>query len=378
MRLRSRMICIAIVVSFASLARADEKVIRTLASKPLFVFSAKQEVNGPVELVRMEANKIVSRTSLGFNVARAASSTKMVAFGVVRYGQNAKTYLKTWDLKSGNLLSDIEIKDLKVSYIPLFIGVAGDNGADVRTRLTLYEAENQVVYVGRAQEPEAPRIPWRGRAVPPPKDVAVFVAVDISTGESFKIKSPKGIPNLPQWTIVRGKLGTRLEDGSFATYSGVSHSFTKVTEIKGIAKEWSTFFPNIGLAKETKDGWQILSRDDLTPLDQPIDIRFEAGSEKSRGIFKMANGDIGQWSVVRNGGVSSEYVVVDVTSHAEVKRVQYPFDATTAFRAEDGSQLLLVDDGEKKGLWVNPAMSVTSEVDFSWAELPYLAPVFQK
>src|SRR4051812_8576464 len=54
-----------------------------IASKALFVFSAKHEVNGPVDLVRMEGNKIVSRTSLGFNVARAASSTKMVAFGVV-------------------------------------------------------------------------------------------------------------------------------------------------------------------------------------------------------------------------------------------------------------------------------------------------------
>jgi hypothetical protein len=92
----------------------------------------------------------------------------------------------------------------------------------------------------------------------------------------------------------------------------------------------------------------------------------------------MDNGDIGQWSVLRNGGVSSEYVVVDVTSHAEVKRVQYPFDATSAFRSEDGSQLLLVDDEQKKALWANPAKAVTSEVDFSWAELPYLVPVFQK
>jgi hypothetical protein len=178
--------------------------------------------------------------------------------------------------------------------------------------------------------------------------------------------------------MVKGKLGTRLEDGSFATYSGVSHSFTEVTEVKGIAKEWSTFFPNIGLAKETKDGWQILSRDDLTPLDQPIDIRFKAGSEKMRGIFKMANSDIGQWSVVRTGDDASDYIVFDVASHSEVTHVRYPLAVTTAFRSEDGSQLLLVDDKHEKALWANPATSLTSEVDISWASLPNLTPVFRK
>src|SRR5205085_2248049 len=127
-----------------------------------------------------------------------------------------------------------------------------------------------------------------------------------------------------QWKMMKGKLGIRLEDGSFATYSGVSHSFTEVMEVKGIANEWSTFFPSVGLAKETKDGWQILSRDDLTPLDKPIDIRFETGSEKMRGIFKMANNHIGRWSVVRTGDDSSDYIVSDVTSHSEVTRVRYP------------------------------------------------------
>jgi hypothetical protein len=344
---------------------AQQFISSASASNVLYVFSVPNEAKNTAELVRMEGNNTVSHTSLGFNVARAASSTKMVAFGV-QYG---KTHVMSWNLKTGRLLSDSEA-NLRVSYIPLMIGVADG--------LTIDQAHNQVLYVGR-QDVEAPRKPDRSKQVPHRTKVAIFAAVDISTGESFKIESPKGTPNLPEWSIVKGNVGTRLEDGAFAIYSGESHSFAEVKAIEGIAKEWSTFFPNIGLAKETKDGWQILSRDDLTPLDQPIDIHFEAGSEKTRrGIFKMANSDIGQWSVVRTGDDSSDYIVVDVASHSEVTRVRYPLAVTTAFRSEDGSQLLLVDDKHEKALWANPATSITSEVNISWASRPNVTPVFQK
>jgi hypothetical protein len=311
----------------------------------------------------------------------------LVAFGV----QDGKTHIRSWDLRSGTLLSDREAK-LKVSYIPLIIGVAGG--------LFIDEAHNQVVYLG-VQQLDTPTKPGRNKTAPPPTQVAVFAGVDLSTGESYKIESPKGTPSLrhlPRWSIVKGKLGTRLEDGSFAIYSGESCSFSEVMAIEGIANEWNTYYPNVGLVKETENGWQILSRDDLTPLDQPIDVEFEPGSEKitrsnsewvsvvndgynrenMRGIFKLDNGDLGRWSLIHAGDDASDYVVFDVASHSEVTRSRYPLAATKAFRSKDGSRLLLEDDKHKKALWVNAATGATSEVDLSWAGLPYLVPVFEK
>jgi hypothetical protein len=349
-----------------------------IASDALYVFSAKNETNGQVDLVRMEGNNVVSRTPLGFNVVRGASGSRLAAVGVGV--EDRKTHVRSWDLKSGKLLSKSET-NLKVEYLPLIIGVAGG--------LVIDETDNQVLYVGM-QFFDAPRKPGRGKEVPPSTRVVAFAAVDLSTGESYKVASPKGAPDCwkwsrvtgapicPQWSMVKGKLGTRLEDGSFAVYSGASHSFTEVMEIVGIAKQWNDYVPNVGLVKETESWWQILSRDDLTPLDQPIDIDFEPGSERMSAIFKMDNGDFGRWFVARAGDDASDYVVFDVTSHSEVARSRYPLAATMAFRSEDGSQLLLADDKHKKALWANTATSVTSEVDFSWAGLPYLTPVFGK
>jgi hypothetical protein len=341
------------------------------ASNSLYIFSVPNKAQGLVELVRMEGNDIVDRTQLGFDVARATSTTKLVTFGA----RDQKIQLKVYDLKSGKMLSDVDVTNLEVTYIPVLIGVAEG--------LMINKAETQVVYVGIALERQGSdqaRTSRRNKALSSPKAEYPFMAVELSTGKSFKIDAPKGAVSVrPKWKMVRGKLGTRLEDGSFATYSEASHSFTEVTEINGIAKEWSTFIPGVGLAKEIEGGWQILSRDDLTPLDQPIDITFEAGSEKkARGIFKMASGDIGRWSVTRAGDNASDYFVFDVTSHSEVSRVRYPLAVTAAFRSEDGSQILLADEKHKKALWANSATPVTSEVDFSWASLPYLTPVFQK
>ena len=368
--LRVHAICALCVIT------AQQSISAPIASNALFVLSAEDTASGPVELVRMEGNKIVSRTPLGFNVARGAASSRLVAFGV----QDGKTHVRSWDVKSGRLLSESEA-NLKVEYLPLIIGVAGG--------LVVDETDNQVLYVGM-QFFDPPRKPGRGKAAPPPTRVVAFAAVDMSTGESYKIESPKGTPDCwersrvdgapicPQWSMVKGKLGTRLEDGSFAVYSGASHSFTEVMEIAGIAKQWSTYVPNVGLVKEMESVWQVLSRDDLTPLDQPIDVDFEAGSENMRGVFKMDSGDLVQWSVARAGDDASDYVVFDITSHSEVARLRYPLAATAAFRSEDGGQLLLADDKHKKALWANTATSVTSEVDLAWAGIPYLTPVFEK
>ncbi len=324
---------------------------------PLYVISSSHKVEAnDFILNRLQPDHVAKRDELGGDVAYGYSDERLAIMSEGKEGLR----IRSWELSSGEKLSDVRAS-VKLGYRSYFYGASQAFVVDDRSGQILG------VYPGREE-----------------KTYRAFISFevwDLASGESY-VMSRDG-PELAggaRWLRIHDKLSIKCLNGDIGTYDPASHSVRDAIPVKGIAKQWDDYFPQIGLVRHGKSGIEQLSDADFQPLAKPRILKIPFGPSVIASGVAQSKGHPAFWSVSKAGVGECEIVVRDLLANKDSAPRRSPIAATAAFANADATRFILADTKKtKRAVLIDPTREgELANWSFSWADDVDVIPVFEK